>query len=256
VITRCPQCGAPAVTGTAFCTKCGRPRGQAAAPSQHRAIVPTMSQRYGVIPPRSIRGSAIIGAVLGTMALLILIALMIHAISGPSSGDDSLPPIVAPLQNGTTFSNPALSMLYPSGWTVGNNDNNQVNINAPAALGWRSEGELLVDSSNGGGAGASTIDFDIATLLQSRQKSYPDATMCRNPADATEAGKAGKDFVICYTLTSQNGPNIRIRDEYFFSVTANRSAFYEVGWWSPEDAHSQFIQDAAPLVASITWKLP
>ncbi len=253
---RCPQCGTPRVTATAFCTRCGRPFGPPAASYQHGTTVPAMPAQYGFQPPHRIRGSLIVGSVVGTMALLILMALLIHAVAGSSSGDDtSLPPIVAPLQGGTTFSNPTFSIQYPSGWTLGKNDDTQANLAAPAALGWPNEGTLFVQSSNGAGRGVNSFDIDMQSLLQSRLGSFPDANICRNPVDTTQAGQAGKDFVICLTQTAQNGVVIRIRDEYFVSVTAGRSAFYEVEWWSPENDHSQFIQDAAPLVASISWKL-
>jgi hypothetical protein len=166
------------------------------------------------------------------------------------------PPQPSPTPNpGLTnsFSNDAFALSYGGGWTLDKHDSNSADFLSPSENGWNDP--LFFDSNNGGGKGVQPVATDLNNIFQSIVKTSPDAKVCRGPTSTTLAGVSGEDVVVCYTFTPQNGKATPVYDEYFIANSPGDKAFFEVGMWSPQDLHDQLLRDAAPIIATIQWKL-
>jgi len=170
-------------------------------------------------------------------------------LSSPSpAGSPS--PVGSPVSSqGTTASNPGLTVPVPAGWSVASKD---------------SESITLVDPNSDG---AVTVASGLSNPAQSAQQNrdsidkyftgkYPDAKNCPTSQTATGTlnGVSGLFWTLCFTLTS-GGQSIPAASSLFVGANSDGGVYYLVELVTMQDNLATFTGEAKPVLAGIQWKL-
>ena len=170
-------------------------------------------------------------------------------LSSPSpAGSPS--PIGSPVTaQGSTASNPGVTVPVPSGWSVANKD---------------SEAITLVDPDN---TGAVTVASGLSNPARNAQQNkdtvdrvyrgkYPDAKPCPGTAAQTSTfnGASGIFWDLCFTLTS-GGQALSTVASLFAGANSDGSVYYLVQMVTEQGNLSAFINEAKPITQGLQWKL-
>ena len=150
---------------------------------------------------------------------------------------------------GPTASNAALALPVPSGWVVDSKDNEQITLADPSGAGLMTVGS---GSSNPPTSAQQQKD-GVDQVFTSK---YPDTKTCPNTKTTTGSlnGPQGIFWTICFTLTSgsQSAPAAA---SMFVGTNADGSVFYGVILLTRQDNLQNFLNEAAPVLKAIEWKL-
>jgi|ERR1700686_4183161 len=150
---------------------------------------------------------------------------------------------------GPTESNNAVALPVPSGWVVDSKDNGQITLADPSGAGVMSVGS---GSSNP----SMTAQQQKDGVDQVFTSKYPDTKVCPNTRTTTGSlnGPQGLLWTLCFTLTSgsQSAPAAA---SMFVGTNAGGSVFYGVILLTRQDNLQNFLNEAAPVLKGIQWKL-
>jgi hypothetical protein len=282
----CARCGAQNPDGNQFCQACGTPLVASAAPAPPPAApAPGPPPAYASPPPAPVGYASPYYAptaafpqapvhrtpwILILAAIFALIVLMAGcgtaialfnngkvAVGGGITADVPSPtpagspsPIGSPSSLvGPTASNAAVALPVPSGWVVDSKDNEQITLADPSGAGIMTVGS---GSSNPPMSLQQQKD-DVDQVFTSK---YPDTKSCPNTKTTTGSlnGPQGIFWTICFTLTSgsQSAPAAA---SMFVGTNADGSVFYGVILLTRQDNLQNFLNEAAPVLKGIEWKL-
>jgi hypothetical protein len=271
----CARCGAQNPDGNQFCQACGTPLMAAAATAAPQAAPPPAPAGYAspyyaptaAFPQAPVHRTPWILILAAIFALIVLmagcgtaIALLNKgqvAVGGGITSDVPSPtpggspsPIGSPSSlAGPTASNAALALPVPSGWVVDSKDNEQITLADPSGAGLMTVGS---GSSNPPTSAQQQKD-GVDQVFTSK---YPDTKTCPNTKTTTGSlnGPQGIFWTICFTLTSgsQSAPAAA---SMFVGTNADGSVFYGVILLTRQDNLQNFLNEAAPVLKAIEWKL-
>jgi len=282
----CARCGAQNVDGNRFCQVCGTPltaiaagapvppvfaapSGYASAPGD--ASPPGYQSPYYAPSAAAVQAPVhrtpwllIIGAV---VVLLVVMAgggtafALLSGQPGPTGGTGIAPvpspspavspsPIASPTTlAGPTASNDGETIPVPAGWAVDAKDNQSI---------------TLSDSS---GTGSVTIGSGASNPSQTAQQNkdavdkfftgkYPDTKNCTNSQTTTGSldGAPGIFWELCFTLVS-GGQSFEAAAPIFAGANADGSIYYVVMLLTPSNDLQSFVNETAPILAGLQWKL-
>jgi len=274
----CARCGAQNPDGNQFCQACGTPL--MAAP-QPPAGAPTPGQppaapvAYGSpyysptgafpqAPVHRVPWVLILAAVFGLIVVMAGCGTAIALFNGGQAGvtgtitadvpsptpAGSPSPIASPITlTGPTASNAGMTVPVPPGWVVDSNDNEQITLADPSGA-----GVMTIASVQSGGA--STAEQQKSSIDQDFASRYPDTKPCPNTKTTTGSlsGQQGIFWTLCFTLTS-GSQSFPAATSMFVGVNADGSVFYGVVLLTRQDNLQNFVNEAAPVLKGIEWKL-
>jgi hypothetical protein len=159
-------------------------------------------------------------------------------------------PIASPITpTGPTASNVGMTVSVPPGWVVDSKDNEQITLADPGGA-----GVMTIASAQSGGA--STAEQQKSSIDQDFASRYPDTKPCPNTKTTTGSlsGQQGILWTLCFTLTS-GSQSFPAATSMFVGVNADGSVFYGVILLTRQDNLQNFVNEAAPVLKGIEWKL-
>ena len=159
-------------------------------------------------------------------------------------------PIASPnALTGPSASNTALTLPVPPGWVVDSKDNEQITLADPSGAG-------VVTVGSGASNPAMTAQQQKDGVDQLFTSKYPDTKNCPNTKTTTGSlnGPQGIFWTICFTLTS-GSQSFPAAASMFVGTNADGSAFYGVILLTRQDNLQNFLNEAAPVIKGIQWKL-
>jgi zinc-ribbon domain len=150
---------------------------------------------------------------------------------------------------GTTASNTGESLTVPSGWTVASKDSQTITITNP-----NGDGSVTVGSGTSNPTQSAQQNKD--TLDTFFTGKYPDTKSCPNSKTATGSlsGVSGIFWELCFTLSS-GGQSIQAGSPLFAGANSDGSVYYVVILLTSQANMDSFINESAPILQSIQWKL-
>jgi hypothetical protein len=278
----CARCGAQNPDGNQFCQACGTPLAAAAATPPPAQGAPTA---YASPPPPPVAYASpyfspaaafpqapvhrtpwilILAAIFALIVLMAgcgtAIALFNNgrvAVTGGITADVPSPtpagspsPIESPSSlAGPTESNDAVALPVPSGWVVDSKDNGQITLADPSGAGIMTVGSGTSNPS----MTAQQQKDGVDRVFTSK---YPDTKVCPNTRTTTGSlnGPQGLFWTMCFTLTS-GSQSAAAAASMFVGTNTDGSAFYGVILLTRQDNLQTFLNEAAPVLKGIQWKL-
>lgn len=286
----CARCGAQNVDGNRFCQVCGTPLTAIAAggqappafapppgPPAGYASPPGFAVPPGYQSPYYAPSAAspqapvhrtpwlmIIGAV---VVLIVLMAgcgtalALLRSQPGTTSGTGIAPvpspspavspsPIASPTAlTGPTATNEGETVPVPAGWAVDSKDNQSITISDPSGAG-------SVTVGSGPSSPSQTAQQNKDTLDKFFTGKYPDTKNCANSKTTTGSldGANGMFWELCFTLVS-GGQSFQAVAPLFAGANADGSVYYVVLLLTPSNNLQSFINESAPILSGIQWKL-
>ncbi len=158
-------------------------------------------------------------------------------------------PIASPIVlTGPTASNDGLTLPVPAGWVVDAKDNEQITLADPSGA-----GVMTVASAPDN---PSTAEQQKNSVDQALTSKYPDFKPCPNTKTTTGSlnGPQGLFWTMCFTLTS-GSQSFPAAASMFVGVNSDGSVFYGVIMLTRQDNLQSFLNEAAPVLKGIQWKL-
>src|SRR5487761_1015524 len=158
-------------------------------------------------------------------------------------------PIASPIVlTGPTASNDGLTLPVPAGWVVDSKDNEQITLADPSGA-----GVMTVASAPDN---PSTAEQQKNSVDQALTSKYPDFKPCPNTKTTTGSlnGPQGLFWTMCFTLTS-GSQSFPAAASMFVGVNSDGSVFYGVIMLTRQDNLQNFLNEAAPVLKGIQWKL-
>ena len=279
----CAKCGAQNPDGNQFCQACGTPLAVAVAPTAPGAVPPGpppappppqagyQSPYYapsavGPQPPvHRTPWILIISAIVVLIVLMVgcgaTIAVFSNRTSGQVISSGLLPspspagtprPLASPSPvstSGGNASNKGETFILPAGWTVQSQDDETILITNP-------NGDGSVTIGSGASSPAQTAQQNKDTIDKFFQGKYPDTKTCAGTKTTTGTlnGAAGIFWELCFTLSS-GGQSVQAEAPLFAGANSGGSVYYLVLLLTSQANVQTFINDATPILKSITWKL-
>jgi hypothetical protein len=159
-------------------------------------------------------------------------------------------PVGSPVPSqGTTASNPGLTVPVPAGWSVANKDSESITVVDP-----NSEGAVTVASGLSNPAQSAQQNRDSINKYFTGK--YPDAKNCPTSQTTTGAlnGVSGLFWTLCFTLTS-GGQSIPAASSLFVGANSDGGVYYLVELVTRQDNLQNLTGEAKPILAGIKWKL-
>lgn len=272
----CTRCGAQNPEGNQFCQACGTPLTAAAAPPPPAYASPlpppaayaspyfSPTAAFPQAPVHRTRWILILAAIFALVVLMAgcgtAIALFTNgrvAVTGGITADVPSPtpsgspsPIGSPSSlAGPTESNDAVALPVPSGWVVDSKDTGQITLADPSGAG-------IMTVGSGSSNPSMTAQQQKDGVDQVFTSKYPDTKVCPNTRTTTGSlnGPQGLFWTMCFTLTSgsQSAPAAA---SMFVGTNADGSVFYGVILLTRQDNLQNFLDEAAPVLKRIQWKL-
>lgn len=278
----CTRCGAQNTDGNQFCQACGTPLTAVApgppatAPALAYASPPPIPVSYaspyfspsGAAPQAPVHRTQwilILAAVVGLVVLMAgcgtAIALLgskvnvsgglTPGVSSPTPGESPSPIAsqTSTITGATTASDTGETVPVPSGWSVANKDAESITLVNPNA-----SGSVTVASGQSNPRQTAQQNKDTADKYFS--SNYPDTKTCPSSKITTGTlnGASGVFWTVCFTLTSR-GQSLPAAAPLFAGANSDGSVYYLVMLVTTQDNLSSFINDSAPILKGIQWKL-
>jgi hypothetical protein len=169
-------------------------------------------------------------------------------VPSPTPGGSPSPIASPTTPTGPTASNVALTLPVPAGWAVDSKDNEQITLADPSGA-----GVMTVASAQ---TNPSTAEQQRNSIDQEFTSKYPDTKPCPNTKTTTGSlnGPQGIFWTMCFTLTS-GSQSFPAAASMFVGVNADGSVFYGVILLTRQDNLQNFLNEAAPILKGIQWKL-
>jgi hypothetical protein len=169
----------------------------------------------------------------------------------PSSTPAGSPsPIASPISlTGPTASNVGMTVPLPAGWVVDSKDNEQITLADPSGA-----GVMTIASAQSNPT--STAEEQKNSVDQVFTSKYPDTKPCPNSKTTNGSlnGPQGIFWTICFTLTS-GSQSFPAAASMFVGINADGSVFYGVILLTRQENLGNFLNEAAPVLKGIQWKL-
>jgi hypothetical protein len=287
-VLTCARCGAQNPDGNQFCQACGTPLTAVAAGALSAAATgtapplayasPASSPVAYASPYYSPTGAAAQAPVHRTPLVLILsavVALIVVmagcgtaiALFGNRSGNqtngtgiaaglpspspgDTANPIASPISlTGPTASNAGETIPVPTGWVVDSKDSETITLLNP-----NGNGSVVVGSGPSNPPQSAQQNKD--TLDKFFLGKNPDTQNCPNSKTTTGNlnGAPGIYWELCFTLVS-GGQSFLAAAPLFAGANSNGSVYYAVLVVTSRDNLQSFINESAPILKGIQWKL-
>jgi hypothetical protein len=159
-------------------------------------------------------------------------------------------PIASPSSlTGPTSSNDGLTVPVPAGWVVDSKDNEQITLADPSGAGVMTVGSAASNPPETAQQQKDSVD----QLFTSK---YPDTKPCPGGKTTTGSldGPQGIFWTLCFTLTS-GSQSFPAATSMFVGTNASGSVYYAVILLTRQDNFQNFLNEAAPVLKSIQWKL-
>src|SRR5450759_1543216 len=159
-------------------------------------------------------------------------------------------PIASPTSlSGPTASTDGVTVPVPSGWVVDSKDAEQITLVDPSTA-----GVLTVASAPSNPT--STAEEQKNSVDQEFTSKYPDTKNCPNSKTTTGSlnGAKGIFWTLCFTLVS-GSQSFPAAISAFVGVNSDGSVFYGLLLLTRQDNLQNFINESAPIVKAIQWKL-
>jgi hypothetical protein len=275
----CARCGAQNPDGNVYCQNCGAllaapppfpgppPGPPPFAPPPPGVYASPYYTPGGVAPP--VHRTPWMLIIAGVVALVVLMAgcgtaLAVIGSRGGASisgsvGTTDVPsptpeasqsPVASPTATGpSTVTNDSISVTLPQGWTVENKDATDFQIVDP-----NTKGEVDISSSSS--APPATAQDDKTQIENELKTKYPDTRACPNTkaVSSSLAGVKGISWSLCFTLTDSTH-SVPAAASLFIGANPSGSVYYLVIVLTRQDDLTTYLKVAAPLTASIHWKL-
>jgi hypothetical protein len=170
-------------------------------------------------------------------------------LSSPSP-DGSPSPVGSPVSSqGTTASNPGLTVPIPAGWSVASKDSESITLVDP-----NSDGAITVASGLSNPAQSAQQNRDSIDKYFTGK--YPDAKNCPTSQTTTGTlnGASGLFWTLCFTLTT-SGQSIPAATSLFVGANSDGGVYYLVELVTRQDNLQTFVGESKPILAGIKWKL-
>ena len=170
-------------------------------------------------------------------------------VPSPSPGV-SPSPIASPTSpTGPTASNAGATIPVPTGWVVDSKDTESITLTNPSGKGSVTVGSGPSNPTMTAQQNKDTLD----TVFLSK---YPDTKNCPNSktTNGTLNGAPGIYWTLCFTLVA-GGQSFLASAPLFVGANANGSIYYVVLLLTPRDNMDSFVNEAAPILKGIQWKL-
>ncbi len=283
----CARCGTQNPDGNQFCQACGTPLAVAAAqpaPGGAAQMAPTSVPPGPPPAPGAYQSPYYAASAVGPQpqvhrapwvliisAIVVLILLMAGCgtviavlsnrvtISGSLSGIVPSPspagtpsPRVSPSPigaGGGTASNKGVTIAIPAGWTISNKDDQTITITNP-------NGDGSVTIGSGAMNPAQTAQQNKDRIDKFYEGRYPDTKNCSGSKTNTGAlnGPTGIFWEVCFTL-STGGQSVQAEAPLFAGANSDGSVYYVVQLLTSQSNVKSFINQTAPILESIQWKL-
>ena len=170
-------------------------------------------------------------------------------LSSPSPAGSPSPVVSPAIIGGPIASNSGVTVPVPTGWVVDSQDAEQITLTDP-----NTSGVMTV---------ASAQSIPKATAQQQKDATdqgllgkYPDLKNCPNTKTTTGSlnGAAGIFWTLCFTLTS-GSQSFPAAASMFVGTNADGSVYYGLILLSRQENLQNFVNEAAPVVKGIQWKL-
>jgi hypothetical protein len=159
-------------------------------------------------------------------------------------------PVASPSTlTGPTASNNGLALPVPPGWVVDSKDNEQITLADPSGAGVMTVGSAASNPSETAQQQKDGVD----QLFTSK---YPDTKPCPGGKTTTGSlnGPQGLFWTLCFTLTS-GSQSFPAATSMFVGTNASGSVYYGVILLTRQDNFQNFLNEAAPVLKGIQWKL-
>jgi zinc-ribbon domain len=290
----CARCGAQNPDGNQFCQACGTQltaaaagppaaaptwaAPTAAAPAAPTATAPPLafasppgfaSPYYSPVgaaqqaPVHRTPWVMIIAAVVGLVVIMAgcgtAIALLGNkvSVSGGITADVPSPtpagspsPIASPTgPQGPTASNDGETVPVPTGWAVVAKDNETITLSDPSGLGAMAVASAPSNPKESAQQQKASLDAELTSK-------YPDTKNCPNSKTTTGAisGVQGIFWELCFTLVS-GAHSLPAEASLFVGTNGDGSAFYGVVLLTAQSNMQNLINESAPVLKGIQWKL-
>lgn len=275
----CARCGAQNIEGNRFCQVCGTPltavgAGAPAAVAAPPGFAQPPGYQSPYYPPAGAGAQAQVHRtpwLLIVSAVVVLVLLMAGGATaiallgnraGSTSGSGIAPQVSSPSPGGPpspiaspttlagqTASNDGETIPVPTGWAVDSKDNQSITISDPSGTGSVTIGSGPSNPNQSAQQNKDTLDKFFAGK-------YPDTKDCLNSKTTTGSldGAPGIFWQLCFTLVS-GGQSFSAAAPIFAGANADGSVFYVVLLLTPSNNLQSFINEAAPILSGIQWKL-
>jgi hypothetical protein len=176
--------------------------------------------------------------------------------SGLSSGLSSPNPAGSPspvgspvAAQGSTASNPGVTVPVPYGWSVANKDSESITLDDPNNMGAVTVASGLSNPAQNAQQNKDTVDKAYRTK-------YPDAKPCPGTQATTSTfnSAAGIFWDLCFTLTS-GGQSLAAVASLFAGANSDGTVYYFVQAVTEQGNLSGFTNEAKPILQGVQWKL-
>jgi hypothetical protein len=280
----CARCGAQNPDANQFCQACGTPLTTAPqpplppvstapplayaspppAPAAYASPYYTPTAAFPQAPVHRTPWVLILAAIFGLIVLMAgcgtAIALFNSGkagVTGSITADVPSPspavspsPIASPTTpTGPTASNDGMTVAVPPGWVVDSKDNEAITLGDPGGAG-------VITIASAASSPTSTAEQQKSSIDQDFTSRYPDTKPCANTKTTTGSlnGAQGIFWTLCFTLIS-GSQSFAAATSMFVAVNSDGSVFYGVILLTRQDNLQNFLNEAAPVLKSIQWKL-
>ncbi|MEO8745974.1 MAG: zinc ribbon domain-containing protein [Candidatus Dormiibacterota bacterium] len=170
-------------------------------------------------------------------------------VSSPSPAS-SPSPIASPVTlSGPSATNDGETIPVPTGWVVDSKDNESITLSDPSGFG-------TITVGSGQSVPSQTAQQNKDSLDKFFLGKAPDTKSCPNSktTNGNLNGAQGIFWTLCFTLVS-GSQSAAVAAPLFAGANSNGSIFYAVLMLTPVDNLQKFINEAAPILAGIQWKL-
>ena len=161
-------------------------------------------------------------------------------------------PVASPTSSSTspgTFSNDALTLTIPTGWTIESKDAETVTLLEPNRSG-------TVTVASGPSIPPQTAQNNKDTIDSQLKSQYSDTRECPNtsPKTASFNGASGIAWTLCFTITS-GANSIPAAASLFAGANSSGSVYYVVMVLTTQSNLQNLTNEAKPMMQSVHWKL-
>jgi hypothetical protein len=221
--------------------------GAVQAPAQRTPWVVIISVVVVLVLVMSGIGTAI--AIIGSRTSNLAGSGLSSGLSSPNpAGSPS--PVGSPIAGqGSTASNPGVTVPIPSGWSVANKDSESITLDDP-----NNTGAVTVASGLSNPAQSAQQNKD--TVDRVYRSKYPDAKPCPGTQATTSTlnGAAGIIWEVCFTMTS-GGQSLSAASSMFAGANSDGTVYYLVQVLTEQGNLSSFVSQAKPILQGVIWKL-
>jgi hypothetical protein len=150
---------------------------------------------------------------------------------------------------GPTASNNGLSLPVPAGWVVDSKNDEQITLADPSGAGVMTVASAQTNPTATAEQQKNSIDLALTSK-------YPDTKPCPNSKTTTGSlnGPQGLFWTLCFTLVS-GSQSVPAAASMFVGTNSDGSVFYGVIMLARQDNMQNFLNEAAPVLKGIQWKL-